>query len=125
MRIPKTIGARIDLVARLRSERLELDKKVKAHKAQEAEITDLILADLRRARLDKASGKTATFSYAKVLVPKVTDWEVFYTWIADTHNFDLLQRRVSDTSYREHLENGEEIAGVESESIIKTSLTKL
>ena len=119
------LGTLIDRLHRHRTERLALQKKLDALKGKEQDLTAKVLAACKRAGVEKASGQSATFSYSTVTVPRVTDWDAFYKHIQKTGHFDLLQRRVADANYREHLEAKEKIKGVTPEHVVKTYLWRL
>ena len=125
MRIPKSLGTKIDMVSKIRDERLKLEASAKDFKKQEAALSGLIVGMLQKAGVTKSTATLATFSFKSVRIGKVTDWAKLYGYIKKSNNFDLLERRVAQGSYREHLENGDKMPGLEMDSVIKTSLTRI
>ena len=124
MKIPKTLGACVDLAYTLRAERLEIEKKVNEMKAQEKELEEHIFQTFAKSDIDKAGGSVATAAITRTVVPNVTDWDTFYKYIIKTKSLDLLERRPSRSAYRERLDAGEAVPGVEAFERIGLSLTK-
>ena len=101
------------------------DKKSKL-KGKYKEMETALLADMNKNEgLTAAAGKLAKVSITRQIVPKVDDWNKFYNYIARNRAFDLLQRRVSITAFKERLEANKKVAGVSAEKIRKVNLTKI
>lgn len=117
-RFPAKLGDCIDLGRQYEQERLaiqkELDAKIAEMKAREKAIDDHILALLEEQGLDKATGSEASVSLSKVPLPTVKDWPKFYAYILKTKQFDLLEKRPARGAYRERVEAGVSIPGVET-----------
>lgn len=121
---PKTIGACIDQMYKLRAKRQQIEKQAEDVKQQEAELEKHILDSFNKTDLDGARGKLAVAGITQSTVPTVKDWDQLYRYIKKEGAFDLLQRRVSATAYRERLEAEEVVPGVEPFNVIKLSLKK-
>jgi hypothetical protein len=113
------------------------EKLMKAHADfKRAELTynqkKKILDDLKEKMLSKmADAGTSTFKGAKgtlsmkeAKVPAVDDWNELYKLIHKKKAFDLLQRRVSTTAWRDRLEAGEKVPGVSSFTKFSLRITK-
>ena len=128
MRTPATLGACIDLLYATQEKRLALErsieKKVEALRKEEQALEKHLLDTFSKDDLDGAKGKRATAGLKRQTVPNVKDWEQLYKFIKKHDAFELLQRRVSGTAYRERLEAKEVIPGVEAFTVVKLSLTK-
>ena len=124
MKIPKTLGAQIDKLHTLRTERLAVEKTVEAMKSEESELREVILAHLAKERMAKGSGKLATASAVTKVVGKVEDWAGVWAFAKANDAFDLYQRRLNNKAWLERVEAGEKIAGVTAERVIELSLTK-
>jgi endonuclease IV len=124
MKIPKTLGAQIDKLHTLRTERLAEEKRIEAMKADEASLREVILAHLAQQRMAKGSGKLATASAVTKVVGKVEDWGKVWDYAKSHDAFDLYQRRLNNKAWLDRLEAGEKIAGVERETVVELSLTK-
>lgn len=58
-------------------------------------------------------GTKGTVSMTEAEVPTVKDWDKFNTYVLKNKALDLLQRRVSTTAWRDRLEAGQKVPGVE------------
>lgn len=118
VRLPATLGASIDLGLKLERERLAYQKEVEAKIAEmelrEKTLDDHILGMLEAQGLDKAAGAEASVSLSKQPIPTVKDWGKFYAYIKKTGQFDLLEKRPARGAYRERVEAGLSIPGVET-----------
>ncbi|NIT13212.1 MAG: hypothetical protein GTN99_02910 [Candidatus Dadabacteria bacterium] len=110
-----TLGEKIDRLQNLRSQRKEAEQTVNDFKAQERELEVSIMRDMNDAHIERAAGSEASVTYNKNVVPRVTDWDAFHSFVYDERAFHLLERRASAAAYREELEvrEGEAIPGVE------------
>jgi len=128
MRTPATLGACIDLLYATREKRTALErsieKKVEDLKKEEQALEKHLFDTFGKDDLDGAKGKRATAGLTRQTVPNVKDWERLYGYIKKHDAFELLQKRVSGTAYRERLEAKEVIPGVEAFTLTKLSLTK-
>jgi hypothetical protein len=128
MKMPAKLGAKIDLAYNLRAERLavqkEYDEKIEKMKAQETEVKEAIIAELRQQKMDKGSGEKCTASIMQNIIPQVTDWDRVYGWVKKTGAFEIFERRVSKSAFKERYEAGEGIPGIDAREIEDLSLTK-
>lgn len=117
-----TPGKLIDDLVKLRAKRLGLERQVTELKRQESGIADTLVSELRDASLDRASGKSGTFSFKVVPVGVVEDWGKFLAFRGAQH---LLQRRIHQGALQERREAGKKLPpGVKIESVVKTTLTE-
>ena len=70
--------------------------------------------------LDQIANDVCTVSKKIDVVPTVEDWDVVHQHILDTKQFELLQKRMSATAWRELLQMGQAVPGVKA-----TELTKI
>lgn len=124
MKFPATLGACIDLLYKLRKERMDIEKKADAVKEKESALEAHLLETFKKTDLDGAKGKLATVGVSQATVPTVKDWDQLYKYIKKEDAFDLLQRRVSSTAYRERMDAKEVVPGVEPFITTKLSLRK-
>lgn len=120
----RSLGTIIDERFFLRTQRLEKQKEVDELKKKEQEVEEEILAALKDAGLQRASGHIATASANSETVPTVTDWDEVYNYIQSKGYFHLLQRRVSAPAYRELLTIEGAVPGIDPTVITKLSITK-
>lgn len=121
---PKTLGACIDALYTLREERRVIEAKAKLVHEKEAELEKHLLDTFSKTDLDGAKGKKATAGVSRNTVPSVKDWDKLYAYVKKTGAWDMLQRRVSATAYRERLDAKKVVPGVEPFEVIKLSLQK-
>jgi len=112
----KTLGALIDEVWAEREVKRGLEAQVNDQAAKIAGLEAVIMERLEKEGLDKATGTKAGISVTSGVTANVTDWDAFWAFIIKgkgKYNH-LLQRRVSDPSYRELLEHKITVPGTES-----------
>lgn len=124
MKFPKTIGACIDTLFKMEKKRLVIEKTIDGMREQEKKLEDHILATFKKSDLEGARGKFAVAGIKTSTVPTVEDWSKLYSYIKQHDAFDMLQRRVSATAYRERLEAEEVVPGVKPFTVVKLSITK-
>jgi hypothetical protein len=69
-------------------------------------------------------GETATVSNKVQNVAAVTDWDAFWEYMADTHDWAAMQKRISQEHVRFLAEEGEVPPGIEMQPTNKLSITK-
>ena len=125
MKFPTKLGACVDMAYTLRAERLEIEKQAEEVKAKETALKDHIIATFSKADIDGAKGKVASASVTRSVKASVKDWPTVQKWIEDHDAWDLMERRLNNKAYRDRLEAGESIPGVEPFDVITLSLTKI
>lgn len=110
---PPSLGATIDNLWAMREEKRRLEAELKEVEDRIAELEEQLLDRLDAEGLDKATGSKATVSVSTNTVAQVTDWDELWKFILKNKYTHLLQRRVSDPAYRELLEQGKRVPGVE------------
>lgn len=111
--VAKPIGEMVDDLATLRDRKRELEAQVKEIEGEYAALEEQLMERLKAEKTDASRGSKASCSITKNVVANVIDWDAFHEYIRKNKYFHLLQRRVSDTAYRELLEAGKKVAGVE------------
>lgn len=131
MRLPKKIGDCIDLAYAARAERLalqkEMEEKLEKLKAREAEIEKHIIDTFDVNAINGAKGNLASASVSLSAYPTVPEgnWPGVWKWIAKHDAWDLARRQLNEKAFRERLEAGQKIPGVETFQKKKLSLTKI
>ena len=108
-----TIGKQIDDIWAAREVKRALEAQVKEADENIKAREEALLAELQALGLESAKGAVASVSVSKSVAGNVTDWNLLWPWIARTKNFHLVQKRISDVAYREQLDLGKKIPGVE------------
>jgi len=124
MKLPKTLGSCVDLLYKMREERLAAQKVVDERKAQEHALKDHILTNLNSQGGTTFGGKIATAHVSKRTEGTVHDWDDFFNWVAKTDSWDMVQKRINNAAYRERLENDVDVPGVEAVEVTSINLTK-
>lgn len=111
--------------AALRSVRDGFAAQVSALEDQMREVE----SDLRGLMLDKGVEHMKqdgfNFKIEKEIVPKVDDWEAFYSWASDRCRWELMRRQINVTPFRKMIEDGEELpACVTPEQVTKLAIRK-
>lgn len=99
---------------KLRDRKRELEAQIKALDEEADAIQARLLKKMGDDKLDKFTVTGyGTLSVSSSVVADVKDWSELEKFIHKHKYFQLFQRRVSDTAYRELLEAGKKIPGVE------------
>lgn len=118
------LGAAIDALYDLRESRLDLERQAKVLKAKEQEQRIAILDCLDASGLAKATGSLATAGKKITTIPLVTDWDLVFQYIKEKDRFDMIQKRISVTAWRETLDNEGLVPGTEAVEDVDITLTK-
>jgi len=106
--------------AKIRKEIKVVQSQEKELKSQQRELESQISIRMQEQGLDKISNDICTISLKNEIVPTVEDWDQLHDHITKTNQFELLQKRVSATAYRELITSGIDVPGVKS-----TELTRI
>lgn len=106
--------------AKVRNQIKVVQSEEKLLKSQQRELESQISIRMQEQGLDKISNDICTISLKNEIVPTVEDWDALHEHITDTNQFELLQKRVSATAYRELIASGADVPGVKS-----TELTRI
>ena len=97
---------------------LNQEKELKqVQNALEAEIA----ADMESQGLTQTGNDVCTISLKTETVPTVEDWDVLHQHITDTGRFELLQKRMSATAYRELIAMEPSVPGERSTELTKVN----
>lgn len=119
-----TLGQAIDKLYEARAARLAKAAEVKELQAAESIAKANVLKMLGETGLAKASGMVATASIQTSDIPIITDWDALYAYIKEKDRFDLLQKRIGVTAWRELYLDGVLVAGTEAGVDTDISLVK-
>jgi hypothetical protein len=122
---PQSFGSMIDEMYELREEMQGYTSKAKKLKEQMDILEAAIINRLDVDETTMSRGKAASAILTETVVPKIDDWDEFYSYIQENEAFHLLQRRPSTAACRETLEAGEQIAGVSTFTKRAISLRKI
>ena len=108
-----SVGAVIDQIWATREEKRRLEAQVKETSLKIEELETTLMERLEKEGLEKAAGSKASVSIGTSVVADVQDWDAFWVYILKNKYTHLLQRRVSEPAYRELLDAGKKVPGVQ------------
>lgn len=127
--LPASIGRCADLYHDMRELRLSMEKEAAKVKARETEIREHIILHLSASQDTGAAGLKYRAQIVSKTVPRVDTendgWANLWAHIAQTGEFDLLQKRLGEGAVAERWERGETIPGVEAMKVKDVSITKI
>lgn len=85
----------------VRNERLEFERKARELEAKEQTLKYDIERAYKLGRLEVPD--TISFEIKYKQVPFVEDWDEFLTWVEDTGNIEVFQKRITESVLRELL----------------------
>jgi len=124
-KFPKQLGACADKLFQLREKRLEMQKAVDEVEAEEKALKEHLINNLPKSEASGVAGKLARVTIVTKQIPQVKDWDLFYKHVKKTGEFELLQRRLTDSAIKERWEEGKKIPGVESFNAVTVSINKV
>ena len=116
----KNLNTLLDELASIRGEIIILQEQEKILKLRQNDLDSEIIRKMEDQGLDQIANDVCTVSKKIDVVPTVEDWDVVHQHILDTKQFELLQKRMSATAWRELLQMGQAVPGVKA-----TELTKI
>lgn len=124
-KFPKTMGACADRLYELREKRLGEQKKVDVIEEEEKALKEHLIQNLPKSEASGVAGKVARVTVVTKVIPQVEDWDKFYAHIKKKGEFDLMQRRVSDTAVKERWDAGKQVPGVKTFNALTVSINKV
>ena len=121
----QTIGSKIDQLRKLRTERLEHEKKAKGLKELEEVLVSEIIDSLDKEETTVGGSRSNRASIIEEEVATIEDYDEFYEYVHSNEAAYLLQRRAAQVAIKELLESGEDIPGVKMLTKRKLSLRKV
>ncbi len=106
----------------IRDERRLLKEQDKELSKEFEEISEQVLAAMNEMGTDSTRTAHASMSASTQIVANVKDWDSLYQFIRDNDAFFLLQKRVSNTAWREQRELTGDIAGTEAYEKVSLNL---
>lgn len=116
----KTLNDLLNELAEEKEKLKGIQNLEKAYKSKINELEGHIIYQLETQGVDRTGNDVCTVSIKKETVPTVEDWDAVHQHIIDTGQFELLQKRMSATAYRELQQLGQNVPGVKA-----TELTRI
>lgn len=110
-------------LAALKTQISELNTQLNDLKRAKTNIEIGIIEDMNLDKLSLARTDFGTVSITKTDVASVKDWPAFEAYIYEHRALHLLQRRPSDTAYRDEIKVQGQLPGVETFTKVALSLT--
>lgn len=107
------LGTLVDNLWAAREEKRALEAEMKVIEDRIEAQTLELMERMEKEGIDKMAGTKASLSIGAAITANVTDWDAFGAYIIKQKYLHLLQRRVSDPAFRELLESGKKMPGVE------------
>ena len=121
---PLTTSAIIAKLVEVRDEKRRIGEREKELTEQWRSLEMELLVRLDEQGMKKASTDDGTASVTEVVLPQVTDWDAVYEHIKETDSFYLLQKRPAAAAFRELLDSGESVPGMDAYTKRSISLRK-
>ncbi len=114
----------IDEMFEVREKKRGLEAEIKQLKADLGGLEERFKQACKEAGTDYARGTLASASVTKQLVPTVVDWDLVYEYIKKEDAMYLLHRRVSVAAWKELMDAGIDLPGIEAYEVEGVSLLK-
>ena len=108
-------------LAKTKREIKNLQEAEKLYKKTQRELETQIVIRMQEQGLDKVSNDLCTISIKQEIVPTVENWDDVHEHIVKTNQFELLQKRMSATAYRELIALGMDVPGVKSTELTRVN----
>lgn len=125
IKVPKTMGACVDLLVQIREKKAELNKMIRELEEDESMLKGHLQSRAELEQTSGFSGKTHNLTFVKDNIPQVADWDALYAYIVKKKAFHLLQKRLAEASIKEIWAENKVVPGVQAFEVVKTSIKKL
>tara|TARA_R100000388_G_scaffold75996_1_gene55194 strand:+ start:597 stop:986 length:390 start_codon:yes stop_codon:yes gene_type:complete len=115
------LDAKMNMLNDTRQQLKKLQEQEKTLKQTQNYLEAEIAADMTKQGLTQTGNDVCTVSLKTEIVPTVDDWDALHKHIVDTGQFELLQKRMSATAYRELLAMAQSVPGVRSTELTKVN----
>lgn len=102
-KLPKSLGACVDLYHETRTRRLAENKKVEEIKLQETFIANHVIDNVPKGDSGAIGSKYKGVVKTDTIF-QVDDWEKFYDWIKKNNAFEVLNRALNQAAISEHVD---------------------
>lgn len=108
------LGKIIDEMKRLRDIKRDLNSQIKDLDEEYEELKTMFLQRMDAEGTTQSRGHTASATVTENIVPNVKDWDAVEAYIRENDAFYMMQRRINTGAYKELIEAGEELPGIET-----------
>ena len=117
----RTMDELLTALTKIRAELKTLQTEAKGLKGQKMDLEARIAYTLEQQGIDRVGNDGCTVSIKKEVVPTVEDWDQVYQHLIQTKQFELLQKRMSATAFRELLQMGMNVPGVKATELTRVN----
>lgn len=118
------ISELINKIVETKKAKAQLAAKEKELSGQLATLESDLMKLMSEAGTYRASSDQGhTVNMSQKDVPTVTDWPTFYAYVAETQQFEFLQKRLSTPAFKERWTAGETVPGVQATQLWDLSVT--
>ena len=107
-------------LAQTRQDIVKLTEQEKILKSKKDDLETQIVISLKDQGIDRVGNDACTVSIKQEIVPTVRDWDAVHQHVIATGQFELMQKRMSAVAFRELIQMGQDVPGVEA-----TELTRM
>jgi hypothetical protein len=119
-----TIAELIDEFVATKNKREELQNEVKGCTEKMGRIEADIMELMSQAGINQAASEKASCTMRQAQHPVIEDWQVFYDYVAQTKQFELLHKRLSSPAFRERWEAGDPVPGSSMSKVWELSVRR-
>jgi hypothetical protein len=124
-KLPKTVGQAADRLYKLKEMKAELAKQEAAIEEEQKALKAFIINTLPKSEATGVAGKVARVTVVTKEVPRVEDWDLFWSKFNKKTDYDLLNRAINVTAANLRLDAGKKVPGVGLFSVTSVSLNKV
>ena len=110
----QTMDELLTELTEVRTSLKNLQEKERGFKSRKMELEARIVSTLKEQGIDRIGNDNCTVSIKEEVVPTVEDWDQVYQHLLQTKQFELIQKRMSATAFRELLQMGMNVPGVKA-----------
>jgi len=119
------IDDKIDEMYMLRERKKGLEAQIKEVADDILKCQEWLLTRYKEVGTTTSRGKLASATVSESIVPNITDWGAISDWIIENDGVYLVHRRISAGPWKELLDAGTEVPGIEPYTKTTISLRKL
>jgi len=120
----ETTGSLIDRMLIIRDEKSALSKTITKLTEEFGALEQHVLKRLKDDDSIQTKSKTATATISELVRPNISDWEKFEEWIYDNQALYMLGKRPAAAAYREMIQRGDSVPGLEPYTETSISLRR-
>ena len=117
----QTMDELLNELTQVRTDLKNLQEKERGFKSRKMELEARIVSTLKEQGIDRIGNDNCTVSIKEEIVPTVEDWDQVYQHLLQTKQFELIQKRMSATAFRELLQMGMNVPGVKATELTRVN----